>query len=452
MKRFIWVFSILLLILAVSLAVSYTKKNSQGTSPYRTAKVERGDIASLVTATGTVNALNTVEVGSQVSGTIAKLYADFNSVVREGDIIAQIDPTFLQAQVDEAEANLQKAVAAVHEAERNYNRLSRLLDQHLASQANVDEVQTALETARAQEKQATAAVNRARINLRYATIKSPINGVVISRNIERGQTVAASLQAPTLFTIAEDLTKMKLELSIDEADVGRIAEGQKVTFTVEAYPEERFEGSVSQIRLAPVSVQNVVTYSVIVNVANPELKLRPGMTASASILIDERRNVLKVPTIALNYQPSPDLLSDQGSPPSGGGERFRARADSMTMGSSFRPSGGGERFRARADSMTMGSSMASSAEASPPPYRRRRGDRGPRIWIPGPDGKVLPVLVRTGIADRSFTEIVEGDLQEGQEIIIGAALPTPVPVATGTPFGPGQPPGGLPPGVFGRRR
>lgn len=414
-KRLIWVFGVIIVVSAVAMAVPYARKNGRNALSFRTAKVERGDILSAVTATGTVNAVNTVQVGSQVSGTISTLNADFNSTVRQGDVVAQIDPTFLQAQVDEAEANLEKATAALREAQRNYARATSLRDQSLVSQASVDEAETALETSRAQVRQVTASVNRSRINLRYATIKAPISGVVISRDVDVGQTVAASLQAPTLFTIAEDLALMKLELSVDEADIGKVNEGQKVTFTVDAYPEESFDGVVSQIRLAPVTVQNVVTYTVIVKVANPLLRLRPGMTASASILVDERRDVLKIPTSALHYEPPSGLaLSDTSGRPPGSAMR--------------RPPGERPRGPRREDRSDSAPGMKLSG-------------RPVKVWTPAPAGKATPVRIRTGISDRSFTEVTGGGLSEGQEVIVGAALPTPIPQTSASPFGPG--PGGM---------
>jgi HlyD family secretion protein len=300
-------------VLVATYSMVFSGNEEAAAAKYRTARVERGDIVMSVTATGTLNAVQTVQVGSQVSGTIAQLYADYNDVVREGQVVAQIDPTFLQAQVTEAEANLERSRASVEEAKRNLERVKALLEQRYVSQAELDQREAAYRTATASQRQTEAALERARVNLKYATIRTPISGVVISRDVELGQTVAASLQAPTLFTIANDLTKMQLETNIDEADIGKIQEGQRVTFTVDAFPETEFEGRVAQIRLSPVTVQNVVTYTVIVDVPNPELKLRPGMTANVTIVVDQRFGVLRVPAVALRFRPAVQNRQGMGS-------------------------------------------------------------------------------------------------------------------------------------------
>ena len=295
-------------------------------------KVERGEVDLIVTATGTINPVINVLVGSQVSGTIKALYADFNSQVKEGQVIAQIDPAIFQAQVDQAkanvlntqanllnaQANLVKAEVAVVDAKRNLDRNKPLLERQVIAQATLDTAQVNYDTAvaqievakaqvdssKAQVEQAKAALNLAETNLRYATIRSPVNGTVISRNVDVGQTVAASLQAPTLFTIAKDLTKMQVDTNVSEADVGRITVGQDATFTVDAYPGRIFRGKVSEIRIAPIIVQNVVTYDVVIQVDNKDLKLKPGMTANVSVMIAHREGVLKIPNAALRFRAS----------------------------------------------------------------------------------------------------------------------------------------------------
>ena len=267
-------------------AVWMLRRDRNPESPYRTEAVQRGDILVQVSATGTLNAVTTVQVGSQVSGTIAALNADFNDRVQRNQVLAQLDPTFLKAQVAQNEADLERARVTVRQAERDYARVAPMREQGLASQAEIDAAETALEAARASEKSSVAALDRARTNLHYATITSPIDGIVISRDVDVGQTVAASLSAPTLFTIANDLTRMQLEASVDEADIGMIRIGQAVTFTVDAFPERTFAGEVHQIRLAPQTVQNVVSYTVIVLVENADQVLLPGMTANATFLVD----------------------------------------------------------------------------------------------------------------------------------------------------------------------
>ncbi|MBM3265303.1 MAG: efflux RND transporter periplasmic adaptor subunit, partial [candidate division Zixibacteria bacterium] len=305
MRKKRWIIGAGVVVVAAGgLFAALSREEEVAASQYRMAKIDRGDITMSVTATGTLKAVQTVQVGSQISGTVAQLYADFNSFVQAGQVVAQIDPTFLQAQVTEAEANLERSQATVSEAKSNLDRVNALLEQKYVSEAELDQRKAAYQSALAGRKQTEAALERARVNLKYATIRTPISGVVISRDVEIGQTVAASLQAPTLFSIANDLSKMQLETNIDEADIGKIQEGQTVTFTVDAYPDNQFEGRVAQIRLAPVTVQNVVTYTVILDVPNPELKLRPGMTANVSILIDQRFGVLRVPSVALRFRPS----------------------------------------------------------------------------------------------------------------------------------------------------
>src|SRR5512140_739561 len=266
---------------------------------FRLDKVTSGEISMVVTATGTVNPVTSVDVGTQVSGIVSKLYADFNSVVKEGQVIAQIDPTFLEQAVKDGEANLSRAIAQYADSKRTYDRTKSLYDKQLESQATFDAALTTLESNSAALKQAQATLDRAKINLAYATIYAPISGVVINRAVNVGQTVAASFSSPTLFTIANDLSKMQVQTTVDESDIGRISIGQEATFTVDAYSDEKFSGTVSQIRLAPVSIQNVVNYTVIIDVDNEQLKLIPGMTANVKILAASGKDILRVPNMAL---------------------------------------------------------------------------------------------------------------------------------------------------------
>ena len=351
------------------------KKNNPG---YRTVKLQRGDITSAIQATGTLNPVILVEVGSQVSGNIEHLYADFNSVVKKNQVIAQIDPMLSEADVQKATANYKAALASVEKAKvivtdtrRTLNRYDALIKENLVSQSDVDTAQTnydsavaQLEAARAQVEQTRAALDFARTRLDYTVIRSPVDGIVLSRNVDVGQTVAASLQAPTLFTIAQDLTRMQINTSVDEADIGLIKGEQKVTFTVDAYPSEVFEGRVSQIRNAPQIVQNVVTYDVIIEVENPELKLKPGMTANVSITVAEKRNVLKIPNAALRFQPY--------------GEEKESRQS----------------------------------------LKIERGTQN-RVWVLLADAKLKSVLVKLGTNNIKYYELVEGDLKEGDNIVIG---------------------------------
>ena len=313
-----------------------------GTKKYefRFDKVSEGDITMSVTATGTINAVVTVEVGTQVSGIISKLYADFNSVVKEGQVIAQIDPTFLQQSVNDASASLERSKAQFADASRTLERTKSLYEKNLESQANYDAALTQFESAQAALKQAEATLKRAKINLAYATIYAPIDGVVIDRKVNIGQTVAASFSSPTLYTIANDLRRMQVQATVDESDIGRISIGQEASFTVDAYPEERFTGIVSQIRLAPVSIQNVVNYTVVMDVDNDQLKLMPGMTANVKILVGSVTNVKRIPNLALRFQPPGELVDSA---------KVTEMQGNVREGSEGRPPAPGEAIGGRAD-------------------------------------------------------------------------------------------------------
>lgn len=350
---------------------------------FTTARVERGDVVASVTAGGTLQPLVTVQVGTQVSGRIASLHADYNSVVKKGDVIARIDPQSLQSAVARAQANvaaargnLARVRAALSDAERQHRRAQELVPQGLVSRAEADTVAAKLLQARAdvevqrgQLAQAEAALREAAVNLDYTVIRSPTDGIVISRSVDVGQTVAASLQAPVLFTIAQDLKQMAVHVNVAESDVGALREGMAAEFTVDAYPNQRFRGQVSQIRVSPQTVQNVVTYTTVVQVENPELKLKPGMTANVSFRTAEARGVLRVPAAAL-----------------------RIRAPDEWRG-----------------------------EAEP---QRERGVR--RLWkAPAGKGLPQPVRVQTGVSDGSFTEVTveDGTLAEGDEIVVSVKSP-----------------------------
>ena len=395
---------------------------------YETVKVDRGRITARVTATGTVSALVTVQVGSQVSGRIAELFADFNSVVKKGQVIAKIDPELFKAAVEQGKANyaaakgnLEKAQAQAVDAERQYERAKALAERQLIATADRDTAESTAAAARAQVaasqgavSQATASLHQAQVNLDYSTIKSPIDGVVISRSVDVGQTVAASLQAPTLFTIAENLTKMQVDTSVAEADVGKLKPDMPATFVVDAYPQERFRGKVRQIRNAPQTVQNVVTYDAVIDVDNPDLKLKPGMTANVTFVYAEKSDALRVPNAALRFRPTADLA--------------RSAASGSPVGSS-------------------------SAEPAPAASERPRGQRGPGGGRSGPrdepevrtvwvlDGlEPRSVRIRTGISDGSLTEVTEGELQVGDSLVTEMTGVEGDKPANTTP--PGAPPGG----------
>lgn len=372
------------LLLVAGIAIfTYLRRAPETT--YRTARIQRGAIVSGVSATGNLSAVTTVQVGTQVSGTIHKLYVDYNSPVKKGQPIAEIDPSLFRAAVEQsrgnnlvARANLQKARVALVDAERTMKRNSALLKEGVISQGDFDTAETAYQSARAAVEaaqgtvaQTEGALMQARTNLNYAIIRSPVDGIVISRSVDVGQTVAASFQTPTLFTIAQDLTKMQIEVSVDEADISSIRQNQSVTFSVDSYPEQSFRGRVTQIRNAPVITQNVVTYVVLVTVDNSDLKLKPGMTANVTIQVARKDSVLRLPLAAL---------------------RFRPRS-ATAAGTTARPTNG-------------------TATRIPP---QATGEQLVHILK---QGKPVAIGVRTGIADDSAIELTGGTLREGDQVVI----------------------------------
>jgi HlyD family secretion protein len=363
---------------------------------YRTDAVQKGDVRVQVIATGTLNPVTTVLVGSQISGTVSAMYADFNSHVKAGQVVAQIDPTFLQAQVAQNEADLERAQVTVRQAERDYARLTPLKEKGLAPQADIDAAESAVEAARAGVKSAEAALLRARTNLKFATITSPIDGIVVSRDVDIGQTVAASLSAPTLFTIAKDLSEMQLEAAVDEADIGSIQVGQSVEFTVDAFPEKTFHGTVHQVRLAPTTDQNVVTYTVIARVENPEQRLLPGMTANATVVIQEVRDVLRVPVAALRFRPGDGRGNRDGREGTTG--TAQARPASASGATAATGTGGGR---------------SKSEDGAP-----GGGRRGTAVYVLGPKGDLSRIGVKPGLSDGTFTEVSSDSLSEGMQVVV----------------------------------
>ncbi len=311
---------IVLLILIFGAGGYYLRESGKKEPTYRTEDVSRGNVRATVTATGTVNAVTTVQVGTQVSGTIKGIYVDFTAPVKKGELLAQIDPAIFEAQVQQARANLlqakaneAKAEASLSDAKRSRDRYRMLFQRNLVAQGDLDAAETnaqvflsQLSAASAQVAQTRAALSLAETNLRYTRILSPVDGTVISRNVDVGQTVAASFQTPTLFTIAQDLTRMQIDTNVDEADIGKVKVRMPVEFTVDAYPDSIFQGRVAEVRIAPINVQNVVTYDVVVRVDNPDMRLKPGMTANVSVILADKAGVLRVPNGALRFRPAED--------------------------------------------------------------------------------------------------------------------------------------------------
>lgn len=438
--------AVLLVVVAVVVAALIFLKfdRKAGAGEYRTAVVQRGSISSTVTATGTLNPVTTVQVGSQISGTIAELRADFNSRVRRGELIALIDTTFLAASVRDAEASVERAQAEAKQASIDLERAKALQERQLNSKFDYESAFTKYEGALANLKSARAQFERAKVNLKYASIRAPVDGVVISRNVDVGQTVAASLSAPTLFQIAQDLKDMQLEADIDEADIGMIRVGQRVTFTVSTYPDDVFTGTVSQVRLEPIAVQDVVNYKIIVSVSNPEEKLMPGMTATLTINIETKDNVLKVPNMALRFKPPEEVLkAAMGRERTGraGGEERSAGAQARAQGAQREGAAGGrqaagapqERGRgemtrpAFGQGATPGQRSGMAAPGQGAVTAGMPGGAGPggavsggkTVWKVDRRGRLSPVAVQTGLTDGSFTEVTSRHLNEGDRIVIG---------------------------------
>jgi HlyD family secretion protein len=535
MKRAV---TVLLIIAAIGAgAGAYYYKHGGTDVQVNTAPVTRGDVIDTVGATGTLQAVTTVQVGSQLSGNISWLGADFNSIVKKGQVIARLDPSLFQAQLQQARANLGQAQASLAkaqsdlerakvmlvDAQQKFTRASELAQRNLLPQSDldaakiaVDSAQATLQSQRATVTQAQAAVNQSQatvnqnqVNLDHTVIEAPIDGIVTQRSVDVGQTVAASMQAPTLFIIAADLTKMQVNASIDEADVGRIRPGQHATFRVDAYPTETFEGTVEQIRLQPVVVQNVTTYGTVIDVPNLELKLKPGMTANVKVEIAKKTDVMRVPNAALRFRPTTDMFSalNQAVPPElmgGGRGRQGLRGSQGSQGSqgslgSTGSQGAGsdeghsdqgvdrrtrmmERFKSMspdeqkqfiarmkergvdtsvfeksAAPATVQKPIATPKSGAPPqpqtidalfaplPPVESRG----RVWL-YVDHQLKPVNVRLGVTDGTNTELLSGELQQNMDVVtgvtgVGTTRAAPTAGGTGNPLMPG----GRGPGGFG---
>ena len=312
-KRVFTPVAALAIIALAALVIHGCKKNQSYT--FETAAVQKGSISNTVTATGTLEAITSVVVGTQVSGIVEKLHVDFNSSVKKGQVLAELDKTALKSSVDQALATLENSKAEMEFQQSTFERTKALYDKNLVSQADFDQAKYNKEKTKANLKTSQAQYDKSIVNLSYATIRSPIDGVVMNRAVDEGQTVAASFNTPEIFTIANDLTQMQVEADIDEADIGQVNNGQRVEFTVDAFPDETFSGTVMQIRLSPVSTSNVITYTVIINAPNPDLKLLPGMTANIVVYVEETNDVLTIPYKAVKFTPAADFVAEAGSDP-----------------------------------------------------------------------------------------------------------------------------------------
>jgi HlyD family secretion protein len=419
-RRWVWV-SALVLFLVVA-GVTWRLLRRPEPLQYQTAAATKGPVVAKVTATGILSAVVTVQVGSQVSGRIATLHADYNSIVKKGELLAEIDPALFQANLEQAKANvlqaqgqLKQAQANVLAAQRTYDRDKPLRASNLIAQADLDTAETTLEAAKASVvaaqgnlAQARAQLTQSQVNLTYTKILSPIDGVVISRSVDVGQTVAASLAAPTIFTLAGDLKAMQVDTSVAEADVGKLAPGMEATFVVDAFPDERFKGTIRQIRNAPQTQQNVVTYDAVIDVKNPDLKLRPGMTANTTVVYADRQDVLKVPNAALRFRPTPEMLAALG--------RTSASPGRVAGRDGGAGGGGGGAGRGGA------------------------GGNGPgrTLWVVL-DGRPTPMPVTIGVSDGTFTEIASGAVSAGDAVLTGVESAPTGGARPASPVAPGGP-------------
>jgi HlyD family secretion protein len=411
----------------------------EAVSRFDLGEITRGDLENTIACSGTIKPVGTVEIGTQVSGTIDRVYVDFNAPVSEGDVLAVLDTALLEASVLDAEAGVARAEAQLEQATADYERFAPLRERGLISEADFLAVELSVKTEKASLKSAQAVLERARRNLDYAVIKSPIEGTVVQRNVEAGQTVAASLSAPVLFIIAGDLSQMEIHAQVDESDIGRIEKGQRVSFTVQAYTDRTFSGTVVQIRLQPEVVQNVVNYTVVAEAANDEGLLLPGMTATVDFVVEEREDVLLVPNSALRFQPTEDMISearksgrlragtgarssDGNTPPGASSEETSAdesavpevsagRTGEVASGFSETPAGN---LTGEAGGVFTGGGRAGFAGEPP-------DDLG-RVWYLDEGGQLRVEIVRTGATDGKMTEIaLAQSLREGVRVVTGVS-------------------------------
>lgn len=470
-KKVILGAAILVILAGAILGYSLIKKGKSEQVRYRTEKLAKGDIESLVVTSGTINPVDIIEIGSQVSGRIVKLHADYNSQVKVGQIVAELDQDILKTKVEQGEATYQSRLASLEQAkatlenarksnERSQDLFSRdliSLQEKEQAEANYIGAKVGLQNAEANVATARSQLNSSRVDLSYAIIRSPIDGTVITRNVNIGQTVAASMTAPVLFKVASDLTKMQVQCNVDEADIGRLKEGLKARFTVDAFQGETFNGTIRQVRNSPTTTQNVVTYQTIIDAANPDLKLRPGMTATVSIITGEARGVLKIPNSALRFTPALpkeelDKLLAEARPAVG--QRGQAGTPGQP-GATDQPAGGQPQGEPQAKPQGevprgegRGGQRFDMSQLTPEQIQQfqqrmqqRGGQRrsGGTVWAVDEAGKLKPYLVGTGITDNTYTELTRGPLTEGMTIVLGVAgaSATTTQQMRGGPTGPG---------------
>lgn len=431
MKKKYLIYGIIVVVVIVTAFLLFSNGETEN-GKFNFVEVKKGSITNAITSTGTLEALSTVEVGTQVSGRIARLYVDFNDEVRKGQLLALIDTTLLAAQVRDQQAMLERTKAQYNEAVAKHERNKKLFEKKFISELDFITSQTSIESALASLKSAEFAVEKAKTNLEYAYISAPISGKIINRNVEQGQTVAASLSAPTLFTMVEDLSSMRILANVDEGDIGQIKVGQKVQFTVQAFQDKKFEGEVSQIRLSPQTISNVVNYTVVVKADNKEKLLLPGMTATVDFYVAQKDDVLIIPNLALRFTPPDDMMAEYTKRME---ERLKNMPDSLK--NRFPGAGQGQM------GMGMGSGMNSQRSG-----QQGRNRNFGRVWYLDENGKLEMGMVSLGITDGKSTELVRSrNIKEDMQLITGIVEPDTKASTTSNPLNPTQQ--NRPPG-FGR--
>jgi len=417
-KNRIILYSAIVVVAAALVYWLFVRETAKQVVKFDTATVQVGNISNTVTATGTVQPVKQVDVGTQVSGVIKKIYVDYNSIVKQGQLLAEIDKTPLLVQLASSRADLESATSQLTYQEANYKRFKEMLDKKAVSETDYETALYQYNMAKANVDKMKSEIAKAQTNLDYAMIYSPISGVVLSRAVNEGQTVAASFNTPTLFTIAQDLTKMQVEANVDEADIGQVQNGQNVDFTVDAFPGEVFKGTVNQIRLKPVTNSNVVTYSVVISAPNPELKLKPGLTASIIAYTKQVKDVLVIPAKAVRFKP-----------------------DSTTLAELFPDQ---EKTRASGIKKAQGQSSASWKGSSGRAKGMKTGDESGRkqVWLKEGDS-IRPVVITTGLTDEINVEVISG-LKAGDQVITGMEKAKVTKASTGnsvssSPFMPKRP-------------
>ena len=403
-KRLIIIGVVTVVAIAILLALKPFSKKETATS-FETVKVEKGNISNTVTATGTIQALKTVNVGTQVSGILQHVYVDFNYNVKQGQILAKLDETPLMTQLDQSQSSLNQAQAQLNYQEATYNRLKVLYDKKLISQSDYDQAVYNYENSKGSLSNAKSALARAKVNLDYATITSPIDGVVLNRAVEEGQTVAASFSTPTLFTIVNDLTQMQVQTSVDEADIGKVKKDQRVEFTVDAYPDMKFEGTVSEVRLQPVTTNNVVTYVVILSAPNPDKKLMPGMTASSTIYVEEKQGTLTLSGKAVRFTPDAEYLK----------KMFLAMQKSGKMPKM--PAGAASGMGSMPSGLPAGQMAQGFPSAGMGMPGMKSDPKTKTVWVKDEKMILRPNIIKIGVDNGSIVEVISG-LKEGDEVIV----------------------------------